>query len=293
MAIADFLGNYEGTQVDRLSARSLFPAIHAAYGIGMLLAAGLSSYFIGRHVGLTAHYFGTAVVVAGASIWAALNFPNSVRTESRAATQTPETQTPETQTPETRQLARSVWTERRTQLIALIGFTFIMAEMSAGTWMPIALTNSGFSQAAAAAAFSLFWIVVTLGRMVGGAIVDAIGRSQTILLSALVTIVGISLFMASGSVTMTYVGLILWGFGIAAGFPMSVNSMGDDPVMAPYRINMIITMVYIASITVGPALGAVGQQFGIYVAFGIPLVFLIISAIISPVTKHQQPATSQ
>ncbi|MSW38175.1 MAG: MFS transporter, partial [Actinobacteria bacterium] len=118
MAIADFLGNYEGTQVDRLSSRSLFPAIHAAYGIGMLLAAGLSSYFIGRHVGLTAHYFGTAVVVAGASIWAALNFPDSVRTESRAATQTPETQTPETQTPETRQLARSVWTERRTQLIA-------------------------------------------------------------------------------------------------------------------------------------------------------------------------------
>ena len=30
MAMADFIGNFEGTQVDRLASRSLFPAIHSA-----------------------------------------------------------------------------------------------------------------------------------------------------------------------------------------------------------------------------------------------------------------------
>jgi hypothetical protein len=50
---------------------------------------------------------------------------------------------------------------------------------------------------------------------------------------------------------------------------------------------MIITMVYVSSVTVGPALGALGQGFGIYVAFAIPLVMMIFSAAISGVTKPQ------
>jgi hypothetical protein len=61
--------------------------------------------------------------------------------------------------------------------------------------------------------------------------------------------------------------------------------MGDDVAMASPRVNMIITVVYISSITVGPALGALGQATSIYVAFGIPLVMMIITAILSGATK--------
>ena len=56
----------------------------------------------------------------------------------------------------------AVWKEKRTLLIAVIGFSFIMAEISAGTWVPIALTVSGFSGSAAAFAFGVFWIVITI-----------------------------------------------------------------------------------------------------------------------------------
>ena len=69
------------------------------------------------------------------------------------------------------------------------------------------------------------------------------------------------------------------------GFPMSVAAMSDEPRKAPYRINMIITVVYISSITVGPALGSLGEVTGIYVAFSIPLALMILSAILSPATK--------
>jgi hypothetical protein len=44
-------------------------------------------------------------------------------------------------------------------------------------------------------------------------------------------------------------------------------------------------VVSISSITVGPALGALGEFAGLYVAFGIPLVFMLIAAILSPITK--------
>jgi fucose permease len=186
---------------------------------------------------------------------------------------------------EERKMSVAVWKEKRTLLIAVIGFSFIMAEISAGTWVPIALTVSGFSGSAAAFAFGVFWIVITIGRVLGGFVVEAIGRFRTVLISTLVTAAGILVFMLGEVIALPFLGLVLWGLGMSMGFPMAVAAMSDDPRKAPFRINMIITVVYISSISVGPALGSVGEVAGIYVAFSIPLALMILSAILSPVTK--------
>ena len=134
-------------------------------------------------------------------------------------------------------------------------------------------------------AFAILWMLVTFGRAVGGPIVDKIGRRATVLSSALLTSFGIIIFMGGATLGLPYVGLVCWGLGIALGMPMAVAALGDDPEMASPRVNMIITMVYLSSVTVGPALGAIGQGFGIYIAFAIPLVMMLFSAAISGVTK--------
>ena len=273
MAIEDFVGNYEGNAADRKSKRSIFPAIHGAYGVGMLGGAAVSGWAIDQGIGLAGHYFVTGLFVAAISVAAGILLPSRSPTTETSAKSTNKGQT------------KKVWTERRSLLIAVVGFSFIMAEMSAGTWVPIALTGSGYSGSEAAIMFGIFWIAITAGRLVGGFIVDAVGRSRTILFSALLAASGIAVFIAQDLINMPLLGLILWGLGIAMGFPMSVASMGDQESMAPARINMIITVVYISSITVGPALGTLGEFAGLYVAFGIPLVFMLIAAILSPITK--------
>ena len=272
MAIADFLGNFEGTAVDRVSKKSLFPAIHAAFGIGMLLAAGGASLAIDAGWSLSANYLLVAAIVGLIAVASSLKLPNREKPAARPKG-------------EERKLSLAVWKEKRTLLIGVIGFSFIMAEISAGTWVPIALTSSGFSGSAAAIAFGVFWIVITIGRVGGGFLVEAIGRYPTILLSTLVTASGILVFMLVDFIALPFLGLVLWGLGMSLGFPLSVAAMSDDPEKAPFRINMIITVVYISSITVGPALGSVGELAGIYVAFAIPLALMVISAILSPVTK--------
>ena len=273
MAIEDFVGNYEGNAADRKSKRSIFPAIHGAYGVGMLGGAAVSGWAIDQGIGLAGHYFVTGLFVAAISITAGVLLPSRPPTSETSAKSTTKGQT------------KKVWTEKRSLLIAIVGFSFIMAEMSAGTWVPLALTESGYSGSDAANMFGIFWIAITAGRLVGGFIVDAVGRSRTILFSALLAASGIAVFIAQDLIDQPLLGLILWGLGIAMGFPMSVASMGDQESMAPARINMIITVVYISSITVGPALGSLGEFAGLYVAFGIPLVFMLIAAILSPITK--------
>lgn len=274
MAIADYLGNHEGSLADKASSRSIFSAIHGAFGLGMLLGAWLSGLAIEAGMSLSTHYLAIAVTVGLAAAAAAAALPRHPREEVSADTKR-----------RNRQQYLRAWREPRTLTIALVGFSFIMAEWSANTWVPIALTDSGFSEAAAASALSLLWVMVTVMRLIGGVVVDTIGRWYTILASALVTAAGIALFMAVDFVSLPYLALVLWGVGLAIGFPMSVSAMGDEPDMAPARINMIVTVVYIASMTVGPALGTVGQALGIYAAFSIPLAVLLVAAALSKATK--------
>jgi fucose permease len=274
MALVDFVGNVEGNAADRASKHSIFPAIHGAYGVGMLGGAAFSSWAISQGVSLTIHYFISGIVVAVVSITAGLLLPkHKVEAQSKKVA------------PAKNNRSRKVWTEKRSILIAIIGFSFIMAEMSAGTWVPIALTESGYSGSDAALMFGFLWIVITFGRLIGGAVVDRIGRHNTVLISALISALGILIFIAQDLIDLPILGLLLWGLGLAVGFPLSVAAMGDQEDMAPERINMIITVVYISSITVGPALGFIGQLVGVYLAFGIPLAFLVLSAILSPILK--------
>jgi predicted MFS family arabinose efflux permease len=279
MAVADFLGNFEGTEVDRHSERSLFPAIHAAFGMGMLLGAGGASLAIDAGWSLIENYLLVATIVAVGSVWASLQFP-------------PRDKPIPGPRAEERQQSVRVWKEKRALVIGIIGFSFVMAEISAGTWVPIALTASGFSAAAAAFAYGVFWIAITIGRLLGGFVVDKIGRYRTVLLSTLMTASGIVVFMLVEVVAIPFVGLVLWGLGMSMGLPMAVAAMSDDPKKAPHRINMIITVGYISSITVGPGLGSVGEAAGIYVAFSIPLALMILSAFLSPVTKPLDPPDS-
>jgi len=274
MAIVDFVGNIEGTAVNNASKHSLFTAIHGLFGVGMLVGANLASWLISQHTSISATYAGIGIFVGIVSVAAGYAFADE--------------RTPlPTKRSRDKNLERtaSVWFERRSILIAIIGFSFIMAETSAGTWVPIALTQVGFSSAAAAFAFGVFWIVITLGRLLGGFVVDRFGRRLTILGCALLTASGILVFMAGPAIHLPYLGLVLWGLGMSAGFPLTITAMGDDPKYASARINMIITVVYFSSITVGPALGGVGQALGIYVAFGIPAALLILSAALSGVTR--------
>lgn len=274
MAINDYLGNFEATNVDRAAKRSLLPSIHGAFGVGMLAGASVASMMINQSISLSSSFLIVSIFVAALSVMAGFAFPQHVAKVETAATKAKQ-----------REQSIKVWFERRSILISIIGFAFIVTEMSAGTWVPIALTKVGFDAAAAAGAFGVFWIVITIARLSGGFIVDTVGRFQTILLSTVISAIGVVMFINIETLNQPYLALIVWGFGMALGFPSSVMTMGDDAAMAPPRVNMIISVVYIASVTVGPALGSVGQVFGIFIAFSIPVVLLVIAAILSPVTK--------
>jgi MFS family permease len=114
MAIEDFVGNYEGNAADRKSKHSIFPAIHGAYGVGMLGGAAISGWAIDQGIGLASHYFVSGLFVAAISIAAGVVLP--ARKKNADSTASKASRKGET---------KKVWTEKRSLLIAVVGFCHI------------------------------------------------------------------------------------------------------------------------------------------------------------------------
>ena len=268
IAMIDFTGNLEANALNQQSAKSRMQSIHSAYSVGMLLGSGLSSVLIGIGTPLAVHFIFTAIIMGSSAVFASSQIPDhghhvTVETKEEIA--------------QAKHMRKAVWKERRSLLITLVGFAFILSEMAAGTWAPIALTDAGFSDSAGAFAITALWIAILIGRLGGDWMIDKFGRVKAVQISLFVTITGVAIFTASDLIHLPFVGLFLWGLGMSNGFPMMISAMGDDLKWATPRVNMIISMVYLSSLTAGPALGAVGQVVGLYAAFGVPLIFLVIA----------------
>ena len=272
IAMIDFAGNLEANALDKAAEKSRMPAVHSAYSLGMLSGSGLSSILISFDIALQIHFVFVGIIVGGVSILAGLAIPDHGHHATHESDE---------EKALAKKMRKAVWKERRSIYITIIGFAFILSEMVAGTWAPIAVTDAGYSDSAGAFAITMFWIAILIGRLGGGYMIDRFGRVTFVNISLYITIIGVVVFAASDYLHMPFVGLFLWGLGMSNGFPMMISAMGDENKWATPRVNMIITFVYISSLTAGPALGAVGQVIGLYAAFGIPLIFLIIACFIS------------
>ncbi len=277
MATLDYVGNYEGNLVDKASKRSVFSSIHSAYGLGMMTAAIFAAFLSNRKISLQINYLIVAIVAFACGIFTLIAIPKhhdiEINNEIKLLHKIQNKQ---------------AWRGKRNRLIVMVAIAFMMSELSAGIWVPIALTNTGFSSGKAAFALSILWVIITFFRAIGGVVVDRIGRYRAVKYSALVTGIGIALFMANKEISLPYLSLFIWGAGTAIGFPMCVSALGDNPELSPARINMIITVVYITSISVGPVLGAVSQFMGVYLSFIIPVLLCAIAYKFSYATKKEE-----
>lgn len=274
MGVIDFLGNFEGAAVDRKSKHSLFPVIHAVFGVGMTLAAGIATVAVAFKVPLLVNYLFIALLALVPSIWAGLNFERRKLTiDSQEAKA------------EHRKISREVWREKRTLLIILIGVGFIVAETAGGTWVPIALAHSGYPAAEATGAYGVLWGGIMAGRAVGGLVVDRLGIARTVLVSGIMAVSGVVLFMFNDQLHLLYLALALWALGISNGFPLSINSFSDDTAHSAARINNIITGAFVVNLAMAPIIGLVGQVFGLSFAFVIPAALLVLGIALNKVLR--------
>ena len=180
----------------------------------------------------------------------------------------------------------SVWRDPRTYAIGAIMLGMAFAEGSANDWLAIAVVDGhGQTEAVGAVALTVFSVAMTVFRILGGPLVDRIGRVWTLRILAVMAAVGLVMFILAPSLPIAFVGVALWGAGASLGFPLGMSAAADDPAKAAASVSAAATIGYLAFLCGPPILGWISHEIGILPTLWIIVGLIVMSGLASGAAK--------
>jgi MFS family permease len=244
----DVAMNVDGAAVERELGRSIMPRFHAGWSLGTFTGAGIGAVAAALGVPLAVHYAVVPALAVGTAYAACRYLLPAASEDGDEPGDGP---------------ARSAWLEPRTLAIGLMVLAFTLAEGAANDWLALALVDGyGARHWVGVVGFALFVAAMTTGRVCGPVALDRFGRAASMLASAAAACVGVLVVVWSGVAAVAVVGILLWGFGAALGFPVGMSAAADDPARAARRVSVVSTIGYGAFLAGPPLLGFVGDQVG-------------------------------
>ncbi len=173
--------------------------------------------------------------------------------------------------------------------LILIGFfAYCAAESTAMGWASTYFAQvKGIDSETAAAYASLVFIGLTVGRFLGGFLMDKIGDRKMILLGTVITVCGIAcLFIPVNSNYLSVAAFIIIGFGYAPIYPCIIHStpanFGAKNSGAIIGIQM--AGAYLGSTFMPPLYGVLGKWIGYWFMPVYLLVFMALMVIMTELT---------
>ncbi|GAA2037505.1 MFS transporter [Pseudokineococcus marinus] len=317
----DVAMNVHGAVVERLVGRTIMTRFHAGFSVGTVAGALLGTLLVALDVPVPWHLAVVGVVVAVAVPLGSRAFvPDDSAADLDPMDDGPLVDGPaedETADGSPAEAAASLaagpeptaspaaapavaprgafasWTEPRTLLIGVFVLAFAFAEGTANDWIAVAVIDGyGAEAALGTLTFAVFLTAMTVGRWYGPDLLDRFGRVATIRVMASVSLVGLLLFIFSPSLPLALVGALLWGGGIALGFPLGMSAAADDPALAPGRVSVVASIGYVAFLAGPPLIGLLGEAAGVLRAVSVVAVLLALALLVSgSVRPLERPQT--
>jgi cyanate permease len=178
------------------------------------------------------------------------------------------------------------WREPRTLLIGLCVFAFAFTEGSANDWISVSLID-GYQASAAVGAlgFGTFLSAMTGARWFGHHFLDRFGRVAVVRGLALVSLLGLLLFVFGPATPWAFAGAALWGVGASLGFPVGMSAASDEPTASAGRVSVVASIGYCAFLCGPPLIGFLGSRFGTLHALLAVAVLLAAAALLAGVLQ--------
>lgn len=278
----DVAMNVEAAEVERELDRTIMPRFHAGWSLGTFGGAGIGVVLTRYDVPFLVHLVGGALVASGVAAVFAGRFLTVPELELEGA---------ETAA------RRSPWLEPRTLAIGLMVMCFALAEGSANDWLTLALID-GYDapQWLGVAGFAVFVSAMTIGRLTGPAALDRFGRVPVLAATAALSGAGVLLVVVAASwpngwaVVGVGLGIVMWGLGVALGFPVGMSAAADDPVGAARRVGAVATIAYGAFLGGPPLLGWLGDHVGTLESLLAAAVVMVIAIAAVGAARERRPA---
>ena len=279
----DVMMNVEGAAAERAIGRTLMPLMHACFSLGTVVGALGGAAASALQISVFWHLVVIAALVLGTIIVAVRFLPAAIPSAEKA-------DAPVLAWRDRLRDGLAVWRDRKLLLIGLIVLGMTFAEGSANDWLALASVDGhGFSNTDGAIVFGVFVAAMTVGRVIGGPVLDRFGRVLVLRACAAIGIVGLVLFILAPSAPLVYIGTVLWGIGASLGFPVGMSAAADDTKNAAARVSAVAIIGYFAFLVGPPVLGLLGETWGILNALYLILVLMVLAGLAAPAAR---PAAS-
>ncbi|TFB49972.1 MFS transporter [Cryobacterium tagatosivorans] len=285
LGAVDVIMNVEGAAAERAIGKTLMPLMHACFSLGTVVGALLGSAAYVLDLSVFWHLAPIALVVLGTAIIAVRSVPLLPELGDDAAL----SHVAEAPGPWRARLRGSlaVWKDSKVLLIGVIVLGMTFAEGSANDWLAIAAVDGhGFSNAAGAIVFGVFVAAMTVGRVLGGPVLDRFGRVPVLRASSALGIVGLLVFILAPGTALVYAGAVLWGLGASLGFPVGMSAAADDAKNAAARVSAVAMIGYFAFLVGPPALGLLGEAIGILNALFVIIALMVLAGLAAPAARE-------
>jgi predicted MFS family arabinose efflux permease len=286
----DVAMNVQGAAVERQLGRSIMPRFHAGFSVGTVGGALGGAAMIALHVPVTAHLLGVAVLGAVVVPLAARAFLPDVDESAPAAAA-------EVSGGGRAPSALARWREPRTLVVGLIVLSFALGEGVGNDWITVALIDDYRTSAELGTlCFAVFLAAMTMCRWFGPGLLDRYGRVVVLRVLTGAAVVGLLMFALEGPTALAVAGTVLWGTGVALGFPIGMSAAADEPAAAAARVSVVSSIGYCAFLAGPPVIGFVGEHVTVarallLVAGLLALTCLLLGAVRPPAPPA--PSTSE
>ncbi|CAM4168247.1 hypothetical protein BAQ48_16705 [Bacillus luti] len=272
--LAEVALNVEGSSIEQKLGTTLLPKFHGFFSVGTLVGALSGSVAALLHIPIMYQFFAVSIVslLLVCMLYRFLPHGTGKKEKSRNKKGTKRT---------------SLRMEKKVLLIGLFVLGMAFAEGSANDWLPIIMVD-GHEQSVVTGSimYTIFVSAMTLVRMCSSYFLDRFGRVAVVRATIMMAIIGISTVIFGSNSYFLSVGVVLWGIGAALGFPIGLSAAGDDSENATSNVATVSIIGFTAFLAGPPFLGILGEAFGIRNALLAVLLFVLLSGIISSVTRE-------
>lgn len=276
-SVWDVAMNVEGAEVERRAGRTIMPRFHAMWSVGGIAGSVLGIPMAAASVPVVLHLLVVSAVVLVLALRGTRAYLPDTRPEEAVLSAR----------------ARSAWTEPRTLAIGLLVLTFGAVEGSANDWLTLAVMD-GYDAPhwLGVTAYAVFVVCMTLGRWAGSRALDLFGRIRMLWCCAAAAVIGIVVTVYAGDLGPAVVGIGVWGFGAALGFPVGMSAAADDPLRAPARVAVVSTVGYTAFLCGPPLLGWLGDHVGTLHSLLVIAALMVPAAVAALATRPLLPSAA-
>jgi predicted MFS family arabinose efflux permease len=265
MASWDVGMNVQGALVEQRIGRAIMPRFHAGFSLGTVGGALGGVAMVALGVPVSIH-----LAVVGAAV--ALGVPFAVRAFL------PDREEHEEPTSH----GLRAWTERRTLLVGVFVLAFAFAEGAGNDWIAVALIEDyDAAEAVGTLGLAAFLTAMTIVRWIGPGLLARHGRVKVVRGLAVISVAGLALFVFGPNVEVAIAGAVLWGAGLALGFPVGMSAGADAPALAAPRVSVVSSIAYCAFLAGPPGIGFIGEHSSVTRALIAVIVLLGLAALIA------------